>query len=312
MTAGASWTAWGLDVSLVLTGPDLLADAEHLVREVIASVDDACSRFRPDSELMLLQPVLSHGVMVSPLLAHLVRCAIDSARISGGDVDPTLGKDLELLGYDRDISQVRLGTTDPYPGAAPQPRRPGWEQIILTGQLLTVPKNLHLDLGATAKAVASDWAAARVFDALGCGVLVSLGGDIATAGAAPDGGWQVMVQDLPGDPEQQVTLEAGQAMATSSTQKRRWTLNGVEMHHILDPRFGLPVEPVWRSLTVAAASCLLANTYSTAGIVRGFAAVRWLENLGVAGRCVDQQYRVVTTGAWPTENLALKGVETRG
>lgn len=121
-----------------------------------------------------------------------------------------------------------------------------------------------------------------------------------------------MVQDLPGDPEQQVTLEAGQAMATSSTQKRRWTLNGVEMHHILDPRFGLPVEPVWRSLTVAASSCLLANTYSTAGIVRGFAAVRWLENLGVAGRCVDQQYRVVTTGAWPTENLALKGVETRG
>lgn len=73
MTACASWTAWGLDVSLVLTSPDLLADAEHLVREVIASVDDACSRFRPDSELMLLQPVLSHGVMVSPLLAHLVR-----------------------------------------------------------------------------------------------------------------------------------------------------------------------------------------------------------------------------------------------
>ena len=46
-----------------------------------------------------------------------------------------------------------------------------------------MPAGTQLDLGATAKAVAADRCARLVHDALGTGVLVSLGGDIATAGA---------------------------------------------------------------------------------------------------------------------------------
>ncbi|MBG0740176.1 FAD:protein FMN transferase [Paeniglutamicibacter antarcticus] len=304
MTGGAAWTVWGLDASIAVTDSSLTGKASSLVRAVLADVDAACSRFRADSELARIQPDLSAGAQISPWLAVLVAGALDAARWSGGDVDPTLGNELDALGYDRDIAVVRLRPSGPdTPGAQPAPRGTGWSRVHLEDDVLTVPDGLRLDLGASAKAVAADHAAALVSAELGCGVLVCLGGDIATAGPAPEGGWQVLVQDLPDDPAQQVTVAAGYAMATSSTQKRRWQHAGRSVHHILDPRFGLPAEPVWRSVTVAEASCLRANASSTAGVVRGFAAVDWFQRSGVAARLVDQQGRVVTTGGWPREEF---------
>ncbi len=303
MMASSTWTVWGLVASVSVSDPTAPTAAEHIVREEIDAVDEACSRFRRDSELIRLQPGLAGGVSVSPLLALLAASALDAARWTGGDVDPTLGQDMDALGYDRDFARVRRasgGAVMPEP--RPRPRTPGWQRVRLEGQFLSVPEDLRLDLGATAKAVAADRAAHRAAAELGCGVLVSLGGDIATAGPAPEGGWQVLVQDLPGDPWQQVTLTAGHAMATSSTQKRRWQHAGQTVHHILDPGFGLPAEAVWRSVTVAARSCLQANTFSTAGIVRGFAAVEWFRREDVAARFVDRQGRVAATGGWPKDD----------
>ena len=311
MVATSTWTVWGLEASVTVDDPSVLTRAEYLAREVVGQVDDACSRFRSDSELTRSQQGLASGVQVSPLLAALVQSALDAARWSDGDVDPTLGNDLEALGYDRDLALVKLGPSGfAAEVSLPQSRRSGWQQIRLDGQRLTVPEDLRLDLGATAKAVAADRAASLILGELGCGVLVSLGGDIATAGSEPDGGWQVLVQDLTEDPWQQVTLGAGQAIATSSTQKRRWRHKGLDMHHILDPRLGLPAEPVWRTVTVAASSCQLANTFSTAGIVRGFAAVPWFEREAVTGRFVDRQGRLVTTGDWPPTDHIMMGVDS--
>ncbi|MDJ0314179.1 FAD:protein FMN transferase [Arthrobacter sp. H35-D1] len=307
-------------MSITVTAPGLASAAERVVREEIAGVDDACSRFRKDSELVCLQPKLAAGATVSPLLAMLVKSALDAAAWTDGDVDPTLGRDLEALGYDRDLAEVQLspsGTVIHDPRV--QQRSAGWNQVHLVGRKLSVPEHVRLDLGATAKAVAADRAAQRVAAELECGILVSLGGDIATAGPAPEGGWQVLVQDMPGDPRQQVTLRAGHAMATSSTQKRRWQHEGRTVHHILDPRFGLPAEPVWRSVSVAAPSCLQANAFSTAGIVRGFTAVEWFDRVGIAARLVDARGRVSTTAGWPKdgnqhegESMAMKGGESDG
>jgi len=316
MTGQATWTVWGLEASLTVTDPVLIEAAEAVVRDVLAGVDEACSRFREDSELVRIRPVLAAGARVSPLLALLVENALSAARSTGGDVDPTLGYDMDALGYDRDITEVKLGSCGTTAGIPRALRKPGWPLVRLEEGILTVPAGYRLDLGATAKAVAADRAAAIVSALVGCGVLISLGGDIATSGPAPEGGWQVLVQDLPADPSQQVTLRAGHAMATSSTQKRRWQHAGSSVHHILDPRFGLPVEPVWRSVTVAAPSCLRANAYSTAGIVRGFAAVEWFRTLGLAARLVDHKGRVVTTGGWPRdehqESLVTSGAQSHG
>lgn len=298
---------WGLECRVAVTDGRSLEQAGRIVRSVLSDVGSACNRFDPDSELRRLQASLSSGARVSATLALLISRALDTAAATGGDVDPTLGVDLEGLGYDRDFTQILARQEPSLPetpalasGREPRRRPPaGWERISLVDRVLTVPQGLRLDLGATAKAVAADQAAQQVAGMLGCGVFVSVGGDIATAGGSPDGGWQVLVQDLPQDPWQQVTLPDGHALATSSTQKRRWRHAGRHVHHILDPRFGIPATPVWRSVTVAAETCLRANSFSTAAIVRGFRAPGWFRENQVAGRFVDQQGRVITTCGWP-------------
>ncbi|RFA20615.1 FAD:protein FMN transferase [Subtercola boreus] len=348
--AAREWAVWSTTARVVVTDPRSLDAASAILAGVLDEVERACSRFTGTSELALLQPRLAGGAEVSPLLATLVRVALEAARLTQGAVDPTLGNALARLGYDRTFEALPSGRssgaadgdtdtdTDPDPVATTSPSAsvvtlstsiPGWRRVGMVSpgsdrstNILTVPADLALDLGATAKAYAADLAAARIVAALGGGALVALGGDIATAGTAPridrpagpfpapatrvdsppPTGWQISVQDLPGDPSCQVTLAAGQALATSSTQKRRWRQHGQTVHHILDPARGLPADPVWRTVTVAATDCVSANTLSTASVVRGRASIEWLARRGVPARLVSGAGRVLTLGGWPDEN----------
>jgi FAD:protein FMN transferase len=261
----AQWTVWGTVARIIVTDPAAVQPAAAIVRDELAAVDAACSRFRPDAELAAAcrSP---RPVTISPLLADLVAAALEAARQTGGAVDPTVGGALCGLGYDRDFAALTGREVAPAVRVFPTP---DWRAVRLQGRELAVPTGVLLDLGATAKALAADRAAARVSHELGLGVLVALGGDIATAGPAPDGGWQVLVQDRPADPQCTVRLPAGAALATSSTAARTWGALGELRHHILDPRTGRPAARVWRTVSVAAFTCLRANTLSTAAIVRG-------------------------------------------
>jgi FAD:protein FMN transferase len=298
----AQWPVWSTTALLVVTDPDTLPQARTMVEALLAQVDRACSRFRPDSELSRHR---TDGVpgRVSPLLAELVDAALKAAKDSDGAVDPTMGRAIAALGYDRTIAEVPpVGAGIPII-AAPAP---GWQRIRLDGRLLTVPPDVTLDLGASAKAFAADRAATVVWTHFRTGVLVSLGGDIATAGPAPRGargtdrpGWRVLVQDQPSDPGCTVVLPAGAAMATSSTVSRTWRRGGRLLHHVLDPRTCQPADGIWRSATVVADRCLDANTASTAALVRGQDAPSWLRELGVPARLVDRYGLVLTLGGWP-------------
>ncbi|MEV4347881.1 FAD:protein FMN transferase [Actinoplanes sp. NPDC049596] len=284
----AQWTVWGTVARVVITEPSLIDDAAALVRGELAAIDLACSRFRPDSELR--QASTGRPTEINPLLTELVAAALRAARDTDGDVDPTIGAALSGLGYDRDFAAITGERTAP---AVRVFAAPGWRAIRLRDNRLTVPDGVQLDLGATAKAVAADRCAALISERLGAGAMVALGGDIATAGPAPDGGWRVLVRDKPGDPDQAVRLPAGAAVATSSTASRTWG----HLHHILDPRTGLPAPTVWRTVSVAAYSCLRANTLSTAAVVRGHRQGGLLR--GVPSRLVTPGLDVVRQGGWP-------------
>jgi thiamine biosynthesis lipoprotein len=186
---------------------------------------------------------------------------------------------------------------------------PGWRavRVDLARMRLTVPAGVQLDLGATVKGWAADRSAARIAERLGCGVLVSLGGDTAVAGEPPEGGWRIRVQDRtalpdepPGGPSQVVTIRDG-GLATSSTAARRWRRGGDILHHILDPRTGRPAAPVWRTVSVAAATCADANTAATAAIIRGRQALPWLSGLKLPSRLVAQDGTVHTLAGWPAD-----------
>ena len=114
------------------------------------------------------------------------------------------------------------------------------------------------------------------------------------------------VTGLPGDPPPSggpstvIAIRDG-GLATSSTVARRWRRGGDVLHHILDPRTGLPAAPVWRTVSVAAASCADANTAATAAIIRGRPAPDWLASLSLPARLVEADGAVHVIAGWPAD-----------
>lgn len=289
----------GTFVHLLVTDPSSLPAAERCVLDLLDELDRACSRFRPDSELVRLRG-LEGPVLISDLLADAVEAALAVAADTGGLVDPTLGAHLRGLGYDRTFALV-----DPDgPAATTLPAAPDrWRDVRLVrapeGPLLTVPPGVELDLGASAKAWAADRAATEVA-ALGTGALVNLGGDLAVAGPVPEGGWPVEVTDRPhGSPVQVVAVDEG-GLATSSTTARAWRRGGQAVHHVIDPRTGACARSDWASVTVAAPTCLQANAASTAAVVLGAAAPSWLRERGEPALLVARDGTAVPVGGWPS------------
>jgi len=300
--ASASWRALGTLVQLVVTDPAALPEARRLLTHDLDAVDAACSRFRADSEIRSL-----HGgrQQVSPLLAEAVAVALRAARLTDGDVDPTVGGAMAAAGYDRDFRQIEPNGP---PLRLTVRQVPGWREVRLDGRSLILPAGVQLDLGATAKAWAADRSATNIAAQTNSGVLVSLGGDIAVAGPPPATGWRVRVQDVAGPagetpegPYALIAIRDG-GLATSSTAARRWQRGGDVLHHILDPRTGLPAEPVWRTVSVAAGSCADANAASTAAVIRGRRAPGWLTRLGLPARLVDATGAVFTVAGWPDDS----------
>jgi thiamine biosynthesis lipoprotein len=255
-----SFPAIGTTAQLTLADDRNTAEAEALMRRRLHDIDRAASRFRPDSELALVE-AMGGPRRVSALLSGAVHTALASARESNGVVDPTA-----------------------------RPGRPGrWRSVDLDPhrRILSIPEGVEIDVGATGKALMADRIARDVQRLTHTALLVNLGGDIACAGE-----WDIGVaDDHEASSADQVVHVRGGGVATSSTV--------VRPGHILDPATGEPVDSPWRTVTVAARSCVAANTASTAAIVLGEAAPGWLAARGLPARLVAHDGSVVRVGGWP-------------
>jgi len=299
--AVADGRALGCGTRLVVTEPAGLEPARAAMDGVLSSIDTACSRFREDSEISGLNRAAGRVVRIGPLLSEAIEVALRAARITNGAVDPTIGSALRISGYDRDYDALPAIGGPIRLMAHPVP---GWRSVRLDRIAGTawLPEGVELDLGATAKAYAADLAAVAAARAAGGGALVSLGGDIAVSGPAPEGGWRIQISEDSGAPiaddEETIAIQRG-GLATSSMTVRRWRRGGVELHHLIDPQTGLPVDGPWRTATVAAATCVDANTASTAAVVLGEGASAWLESMALPARLVAQDGTLVRVAGWP-------------
>jgi thiamine biosynthesis lipoprotein len=288
---------------VLVADPDALDEVRQVVERELDAMDLACSRFRDDSELSLVNAAAGREVQIGPLLAEAVAAGLRAARSTEGAVDPTVGGAMTRIGYDRDFESV---AREGGPIHLVSERIPGWQVIELDVERgrLWVPAGVQLDLGATAKALAADRAVGAAATVTAGGVLVSLGGDVAVAGPPPEGGWRVLVTDdhaPPLDAPGQVVSLSGGGLATSSTTVRRWERGRVVLHHIVDPATGLPAASCWRTVSVAAATCVDANAAATAAIVWGERALGWLERARLPARLVAVDGRVVRVAGWPQD-----------
>ena len=302
MTASDSFPALGTTALVCVSDPAELEIASGMLRDQLDQLDAACSRFRDDSELVRIN---EHGGLqsITPLLADALGIALDAARLTDGILDPTVATALRASGYDTSFDEI--ATTGPRISRVAFPGVPGWQMVRVNRDDSTVdlPAGVELDLGATAKAFAADRAARDIHAATGTDVLVSLGGDIAVAGA-PDGGWPILIAydhraplDTPGPV---VTISDG-GLATSSTAVRRWEVNGDTYHHLIDPRTGRSAESPWRTVSVAAPSCVDANTASSTAVILGDAATAWLSARALPARLVAHDGTCTYVAGWPED-----------
>jgi len=287
----AVWRTWTCDCELSVTRPQILGQALSMVQSHMAQVEVALSKFLPDSEVCRLAQASQPINEITPLLAEYLRAGLQIAAMTNGKVDPTVGSAMPA----------------------------GWRSLELHGTQLTMPPGTLLDLGASAKAYAADYCAAMVATEFDADVLLNLGGDVSTASAAGDRskeiahglsddaagpstdiGWQVTVQDAPGEPTCQVELGIQAGLATSSTLHRYITeANGAQGPHIVDPLTGLAIHDTWRTVTVAADTCSTANGLSTAALVARTDAVELLADAGWPARLVAQDGTVIHVAGWP-------------
>ena len=296
MAETTTFDLWGGIASVsTVDGGHAHAEAVSTVHTWVAEVDRAASTYRADSEITALNDADGSPTLVGPVLAAALRVALDAAARTEGVVDPTVGT-------------VTLAAASP----APTVTRAGpWRDVSVvddeSGAIVTLPRGVRLDLGATCKAWAADRAAELAALHSGTGVLVSLAGDMAISGAVPDGGWIILVTDdhrespdSAGPAAQTVSLTGGGLATSSTTVRRRATSDGDTVSHVIDPINWRPVIPVWRTVSVAALDCVAANTATTAALVLGDKAQAWLEQRGCAARLVGVDGDIVRVGGWPT------------
>ncbi len=263
----------GTDVSVQIAAqPAQAPSAERAAQSALdwlAEVDARLSRFRPESELSLVNRSSGTWFTASDLTFEAVRRAILAARATLGMFDPTLLRQLEALGYDRDFSALvgREPNVSTPPAASTTAAGTAghvdteaiggaWRGVKLdpAARRIWLPAGVTLDLGGIAKGWAADVALER-YCAPFPGALVNVGGDLRLLGGPQPGeAWTVGIRDPQSDRPEGALGAAASAeayrgviafsrggLATSGAVRRWWWRDGERVHHLLDPRTGRPM-----------------------------------------------------------------------
>ena len=249
-----TFQAMGTDIELLLDaepGPCAEGAFDRAEGE-FERLEQIMSRFRDDSELSRLN---RDGVITDAScdLVRVVELAVEARETTGGRFDATVHDAVVAAGYDRTFDAVRSGAfDDPRPL---QPRCGG--HVVVDGSTIELQPGFRLDLGGIGKGYAADRVAELLAVVGPC--LVNAGGDIAIRG----GSWPVGVTE-------EVTLELTEGgLATSGRDRRRWSHNGEERHHLIDPATGRPAAGAPVRVTVVAGSAAAAEVAAKAAFLGG-------------------------------------------
>ncbi len=260
----------------------LRAEAEEAIDRAFdwfRTIEACCTRFDPASELMQLTSRVGMPVEVSPMLFELVQFALAVATESGGAFDPTIGREMEARGFNREYSTGRVQRTDVAPDrpvsfrdVEPDPER----------RTITLRQPLVLDLGAVAKGLAIDTAARELQPF--ADFAIDAGGDLYLGGHnASHDAWSVGIRHPRLHDQTIETIQVSdKAVCTSGDYERREG-RADDSHHLLDPRTRGQAT-LAASATVVAPAAVLADALATAAFVLGpDEGIRLLTRVGVEG-----------------------------
>jgi len=295
-----SFRAMGSDAHVIVVGgPSGVAERG---RRRIEALEGRWSRFLPDSEISELTRRAGEWVTLSTDSVLLVERALDAWRLTVGRFDPTVLGAVIRAGYDRSFD--RLG---PSAGSGASSLTVGAAGIEVEGDRVRLPRGVGFDPGGIGKGLAADLVVADALAAGAAGACVNLGGDLRVAGAPPDdpstdrpptgsAAWTVAVEHPAStDPLALLGLHDG-AVATSTTLRRRWTAEGEERHHLIDPWTGAPSTSDLTLAAVVTAEAWVAEVLAKSVLLRGSAqAFDLVAGLGADALTVDRDGLIRST-----------------
>jgi thiamine biosynthesis lipoprotein len=258
--------------------------------QAFQKVEQACSRFTAASELMQACQNVGTPVKISPFLFQPLQFALEMAKFTDGLFDPTVGKVMELHGFNR---HYLTGDTIESPSAAAVT----YHDIELDQQThsLLLKKALVIDLGAVAKGFAIDLAANELkeFD----GFVINAGGDLFAGGVDENGDlWKIGIQHPYQKDKIIKTIEiSDEAICTSGSYERR-NLALPEGHHIVNPKTKCsPNELI--SSSVIAPYAMMADAFSTISFLQGIKKGKsLLEKIDLKGLLITPELQIVRVG----------------
>jgi FAD:protein FMN transferase len=264
-------STWKTQLWLAARLPDSAAAwLRDVLNTEVSALDTLASRFRHDSQLSAVNRDAGTWVQVSWEFVAVLTASLEAAAATDGLVNPLLGTHVVAAGYDewadQDSGITAPATTSDWQAIEIKPGRPAAQ--------VRIPAGSALDLGAVAKGWLADRLAQIVHDSTGADCVANMGGDLRVI--SPGEPW-VVAADA-GPEETHMELENA-GLATSGIGHRSWKGG----HHIIDPRTGRPAETPWDSVSVLAGTAAGANTASTACMVLGDQAPRWLADKGLDG-----------------------------
>jgi thiamine biosynthesis lipoprotein len=282
----------------------------EMVTEIVDMLDhlERCwSRFISSSDISRLNTAGVSRLAVDDSTITLLAAMVEGHRLTDGSFDPRVLPALIEQGYAASRLDPSMRTTLP-DRSGPMASLEQLELDPVAG-MVTIPIGLALDPGGIGKGLAGDLAVARRLDLGAKGALVSIGGDLAMAGAAvtPEG-WLVQVERPDSNDDVVCTLAvSGGGVATSSTRSRRWTLDGRERHHQIDPVTSLPSTTDLAAVTVIARCGWHAEVHATAALAAGSAgAMAYLVRHGVEGMAIDTSGNVMVSPALSDVHINAK------
>lgn len=237
----------------VLTLGDLQA-AAAAVRAEAAAIEARFTRFSPESELSHVNTTAGEWTPVSHDMFEVLRLALDAQIWTAGIFDPLVLPAMIRAGYPGGVAARDFDA-----GAR--------VQLDAATRSVLVPAGQGLDLGGIVKG----WTADRLAHHVHPNGFVNAGGDVRAIGPGEDGfGWVIGAEDArrPGYDAFVVAL-TDEAAATSGRNRRRWTHEGREAHHLIDPRTGAPASTDVLTVTVVAPSCVQAEIAAKTALILG-------------------------------------------
>ena len=276
------------------------AVAAHGRRAAQAAIDEVYrieakySRYRFDSVLSRINAAAGGAPVAIDAETHGLLAYADAChRESGGLFDVTSGVLRRAWRFDsgRVPDDAELAHLRPLIG---------WREVEWDAEQVRLPRaGMELDFGGIGKEYAVDRALAVLRDQGIASGLVNLAGDLAILGAQPDGSpWRMGIRHPRRANAMVATLPVTSgAIATSGDYERFMEVDGVRHCHLLDPRTGRSARG-FQSVTVHAASCLVAGTATTVAMLKGRdGGLAWLESLGLPYLAVLESGEVRSTFA---------------